>query len=112
MMLGSQYACRSRPTRWFRSDLSLMRERSYLMKHFPWAILYMVGSMLIMSFMVGEAGMKCLETHEISTTFIHLRALLCLGVAAHALKADMLEACPGERASRNVCQRSYMVHRD
>src|SRR3954454_4638515 len=75
MMLGSQYACRSRPTRWFRSDLSLMRERSYLMRHYPCAILYMVGSMLIMSFMVVEAGISCLETHEISTIYMYI----CLG---------------------------------
>jgi hypothetical protein len=49
---------------------------------------------------------------KLCITLIHLRALLCLGVAAHALKADMLEACPGERVPRNVCQRSDMVHRD
>jgi hypothetical protein len=50
----------SRPTRLFRSDLSYMRERSYLMRSIS-PELYMVGSMLITRFMLGEAGISCLE---------------------------------------------------
>ena len=55
----------SRPTRWFRSDLSQNRERSYINgEHFSWAILSMVGPMLIMIFMPEASGITCLVHHE------------------------------------------------